>query len=121
VRGVRVRNNSRRDCINPKVTPSLTRLLLFNVIGRLYDYEISKKERTRLFDWISPKLDLSNLDCQHFYARFNNRNQYRVKTTYNGETKEQDAYLFNGEYHVSKHHSINEKYIDSVTPLFSQE
>ena len=105
-------------CIPPV---PIARASFFADLSDKYYSQMTQDERNRLFEWISPKLDLTDEDCQHFYARFNEKNQYKVKTTYNGETKEQNAYLFNGEYHVSKNQFIDEKYIDSVTPLFRQE
>ena len=104
-------------CIPP--TP-IARACFFENLSEKYYSQMTNDERNRLFEWLSPKLDLNNEDCQHFYARYNSKNQYRVKMTYNGETKELDAYLFDGEYHISKNQFIDEKYIDSVTPLFRQ-
>ena len=106
------------NCIPPT---SIARHCFFEKISNEYYAQMSKNERERFFEMIRPKLDLKNKDCQHFYARFNSKNQYRIKTTYNGDTKEQDVYLFDGEYHISKYMSINENYIDSVTPLFSKD
>ena len=107
-----------KHCTPPQ---PFVRTVFFDKLSSLYYEQMTENERKRFYDLISPNLDLNNEDCRNFYARFNPKNQYKVKTTYNGDTKEQDAYLLDGKYHISKYMSINENYIDSVTPLFSKD
>ena len=101
-------------CIPPV---PIARASFFADLSDKYYALMTQEERNRLFEWLSPRLDLTNEDCQHFFARFNMFNQYRVRHTYNGRTDETIAYKFNGKYHVSKNKSINEDYIDCVFPL----
>lgn len=101
-------------CIPPV---PIARAMFFNDLSDKFYGQMTQDERNKLFEWLSPKLDLTNEDCQHFFARFNIFNQYRVKTTYNGRTDEIYAYKFNNKYHVTKSKSINEDYIDCVSSL----
>lgn len=101
-------------CIPPV---PIARAMFFADLSDKHYSQMTQEERNRLFEWLVPKLDLSNEDCQHFYARFNRHNQYKVKHTYNGRTDETYAYKFNDKYHVSRNRSINEDYIDCVFPL----
>ena len=101
-------------CIPPV---PIARAMFFADLSDKYYNQMSQEERNKLFEWLTPKLDLSNEDCQHLYARFNIHNQYKVKHTYNGRTDETYAYKFNDKYHVSRSQSINEDYIDCVFSL----
>ena len=101
-------------CIPPK---PIARSVFFDNLSDKYYHQMSNDERVRFFEFLSPKLNMRNDDCQHFYARFNPKNQYLVKTTYNGKTEEMIVYSFNDKYHISKDSSINEDYIDSVLIL----
>ena len=98
----------------------IARAMFFADLSDKYYSQMTQEERNKLFEWLTPKLDLSNEDCQHFFARFNIHNQYKVKHTYNGITDETYAYRFNGKYHVSRSRSINEDYIDCVFSLTAQ-
>ena len=104
-------------CIPPV---PIARASFFADLSDKYYAIMTQEERNKLFEWLSPKLDLTNEDCQHFFARFNMLNQYRVKHTYNGQTNETIAYRFNDKYHVSRSKSINEDYIDCVFSLHGQ-
>ena len=95
----------------------IARACFFSDLSEKYYHQMTQNQRDKLFEWIVPKLDLSNEDCQHFYARFNIHNQYKVKTTYHGQTKEVVAYKFNDKYHISRNQSINEDYIDCVSSI----
>lgn len=101
-------------CIPPV---PIARASFFADLSDKYYHQMTQNERNRLFEWLVPKLDLSNEDCRHFIARFNKLNQYKVKHTYNGQTEETYAYKFNDKYHVSRSQSINEDYIDCVFSL----
>jgi len=104
-------------CIPPV---PIARAIFFADLSDKYYALMTQEERNKLFEWLSPKLDLTNEDCKHFFARFNMFNQYRVKHTYNGQTNETFAYKFNEKYHVSKSQSINEDYIDCVVSLHGE-
>ena len=101
-------------CIPPV---PIARAMFFADLSDKYYSQMTQEERNKLFEWLTPKLDLSDEDCQHFFARFNIHNQFKVKHTFQGQTNETYAYKFNDRYHVSRHRSINEDYIVSVIPL----
>lgn len=101
-------------CIPPVL---IARAFFFDNLSEKYYHIMSTVERKKLFDWISPKLDLSNEDCVHFNCRFNPDNQYVIKTEIEGKVDKRNAYLYNNKYHISKTTSINEQYIKEVIKL----
>jgi len=106
-------------CIPPV---PIARAVFFADLSEKYYSQMSQEERNKLFEWLTPKLDLSNEDCQHFFARFNIHNQYKVylKPNHIHSIKFGDfivAYKYNDKYHTSKNQSINDDYIDCVISL----
>ena len=80
---------------------------------------MSQDERNKLFEWLLPKLDLSNDDCIHFVKRFEIWNQYKVylKPNHIHSIRTGDfmlAYKFNDKYHTSKNQWIDDDWIESV-------
>ena len=62
-------------CIPPV---PIARACFFDNLCDKYYHIMSQDERNKLFEWLLPKLDLSNDDCIHFVKRFEIWNQYKV-------------------------------------------
>jgi len=107
-------------CIPP--TPIARAYFWQNVIDKYY-YEMTWNERNRLFEWLNrnwvfqDNLKNGNEDCALFNARFNPENQFLVSYSFNGENSTKEAFLLDGEYHITKNGSILEKYITKVEKL----
>jgi len=74
-------------------------------------HKMSEEERERLLEWLFPRLDLSNMDCQHFVCRFSRHNQYILTVNYLGTVEKRECYLYNGEYHTYKNTTLNPSFI----------
>ena len=98
-------------CIPPQ--PIARSMFWIDLCDKHY-HEMSSDERKRLFDWLTPKIDLSNEDCKYFYARFDPNNQYCLKATYQGETSEINCFLHDGKYTISHNCFIADEFIDKV-------
>lgn len=101
-------------CIPPR--PIARSMFFYKVINEYYDL-MQKDEKKELFNWIKPKLDLQNEDCQHFFARFNPENQYLVYTEFEGRKDCKTAYLFEDVYHLTISKTINPEYIYKVEKI----
>ena len=97
-------------CIPPR---PIARSMFFDDVSDKHYHKMTNEERQRLFDWISPKLNLENENCRYFYARFNPKNQYLVSCFYEGEAQELECFRFNERYHTSKNKFVNSEYIKS--------
>ncbi len=95
-------------CIPPR---PIARSMFFDDVSDKHYHHMTKEERQRLFEWISPKLDLENEDCRYFYARFNPKNQYLVSCFYDGKVQELECFRFDERYCTSKNRSIIPEYI----------
>lgn len=102
-------------CIPPR---PIARSVFWSALCDKHYQRMSHDERARAFDWIKPKLDLDNKDCRLFYARFNPKNQFRIKATFEFKQEEFDTFKFNDEYHISETIHIDFDCIDSIRPLF---
>ena len=89
----------------------------FDDLSDIHYHKMSQNERLRIFEWISPKLDLTNDYCKVFHDRFNPDNQYRISYEYGGKSDSVDCYKHGGKYHTSKNQHINEEYIKSVEKI----
>jgi len=103
-------------CIPPR--PIARTCFWHDVIDKYY-HILTPDERVRLHEWINgnPSFNLKNVDCQLFNARFDPKNQYRVKTLFNEKEEEQDAFMWSNEYYLSRSKSILKEYITEVTPI----
>jgi hypothetical protein len=81
-----------------------------NVIDIYYN-QMSWEQRKHFYQWIGKKLNLEQEESQIFMARFNPDNQYKLKTLYQGEEKEQEAFLLKDKFMVSSNRSVNPDYI----------
>lgn len=53
-----------------------------------------------------------------FYARYNPENQYLVKTSFEDNEEDVEAFLFEGKYMVTSTRRVYEEYILSADKLF---
>jgi hypothetical protein len=104
-------------CIPPR---PIARTMFWHNLIDIYHDQMTQEERTRLFEWLKPNLDMTDKDCQMFYDRFNPDNQYMViaETTKVMKIK---CFKHNGSFHTSRNRTIMETYIKSVTPLFKED
>jgi len=83
---------------------------------------MTQSERDSLFEWMNRndfyKESLKEHEStQIFHARFDPNNQYLVKTKYNGEEKEINAFMMNERYYISTRTYIASEYIINITKL----
>lgn len=104
-------------CIPPR--PIARTTFWYDLCDKHY-HKMSQDERERAFDWITKKdgFNLENEDCRHFFARYNPKNQFRVKCFYEGKAQKVDAYRFNERYHTARNKTINEEYIKEVEKIW---
>ena len=76
--------------------------------------KMSSNQRDRAFEWLSPKLDLNEEDCRLFFARFNPKNQFKVKCFFKGKAQEVDCFHFEDEYRINKNKFAEKQYIKSI-------
>lgn len=103
-------------CLPPR---PIARAMFFQEVSDKYYHQMTDNERNKLFAWLTrnPRFKMAEEDCQVFYDRFNPKNQYRVRTLYNGKEEVTDCFAHKGQYHTSKTTSILEEYIQSVEPI----
>lgn len=103
-------------CIPPR--PIARTCFWYDLIDKYY-HVLTPNERARLHEWINrnPAFSLENADCHLFNARFDPKNQYRVKTLFNGKEGVDDAFMWSNEFYLSSNRSIAREYITEVTPI----
>lgn len=101
-------------CI-PKVP--IARAMFFNNLTEVYYNQMTDSERVRMFEWISPKIDLQDEDCLIFYSRFNPDNQYQVTTKFDGNVTHNFCFKMNDRFYISRNTSIFETYIIDIYKL----
>lgn len=84
-------------------------------INEIY-HQLTDDEKAKTFRFITEnhRFDNSNEDCRLFYARFNPKNQYKIKYIEDFKTKEIDCFRYNDKYHISKNRWINDIYIVDI-------
>jgi hypothetical protein len=111
-------------CIPPR--PIARAMFWDDVINKHY-HVLTENERERLFEWINRcygmehSLQNKNEECLLFNARFDKKNQYKVKTLLDGEEKIIDCFKWQNRYHTSKNQSILEEYIVEVIPAYNEK
>jgi hypothetical protein len=101
-------------CIPPA---PIARGNFFDQLSDRYYHQMTEEERAALLSYIvhrNLKFDMSNEDCQHFYARYNPENQYIVKLSNNDNNEEAECYFYNDNYHTSKTRFAAPQYIKSI-------
>lgn len=100
-------------CIPPV---PIARAMFFEKLSEEFYHKMTDNQRNKIFEWIKPKLDLSNEDCKHFYDRFNPDNQYILEIdNFDSSGKIMiNCYLFNDKYHISRNRSVIGKYIAKI-------
>lgn len=91
-----------------------------DALSESYYHQLTRKERKRLFDGVSrlPFFTLKNEACRFFAARFNPKNQYKLKVRFNGAEETIECFKYNGKFHTGKQLVINEKYVAEVLWLY---
>ena len=94
----------------------IARATFFQNLSETYYHQMSEDERYRAFNWITneARFDIENEDCEHFYARFNPKNQFNVQTSYKGKNEAIKCYKYKGNYHTSKCTFINQDHITEI-------
>ena len=106
-------------CIPPR--PIARAVFWQDVIDKHY-HTMSVNERSRLHEWINRNnlfedgIENKNEDCLLFNARFDIKNQYQVKTSFQNETIITKCFKWKGKYHLSKSKFVSEEYIVEVIP-----
>lgn len=106
-------------CIPPM--PIARTLIWYNIIDSYY-YQLSKNERSYLYEYINKnwifKESLNKEEsCVLFNARYNPDNQYLIKTEFDGKIEIHECFLYNGQYHKQKNVKIQEKYIKEIKKI----
>lgn len=103
-------------CIPPR---PIARSMFWDDVINIYYHQMTQDERERLLEWIQrhPSFKLEDDQCRMFKLRFDPDNQYLVKTRFNGEETEKQAFLVGDRYHTSKSVSINTDYIIEIIKI----
>jgi hypothetical protein len=78
---------------------------------------MSWEQRKHFYQWIGKKLNMEQEESQIFMARFNPDNQYKIKTLYQGQEKEVEAFLLKDKFMVSSNRSCNPDFIVDTEKL----
>jgi hypothetical protein len=97
----------------------IARSACFDSFSDVHYHAMTERERKQFFEHVQKchGFTLENEQCQHFYARFNPKNLYRVTSLINGKQTEHICYMFNEKYHVTSKRWIVNDYIKSVTRI----
>lgn len=93
--------------------------MAFDLLIEEHYHKLSAKERKDLYEQVI-KLPFFNLNkecCQLFSARYNPKNQFRVRVHFKGASKIFECFKFGGMYHTGKQLVINKNYIKEVVSL----
>jgi len=106
-------------CIPPK---PIARAMFWQEVIDKYYYEMTKKERNRLYEWISknPKFEEAKkkeFDAYQFDLRFDPDNQYEVEAEYEGKKEKYLCFKDGNKYHITRNTSILEDRITKITKL----
>jgi hypothetical protein len=82
-------------------------------------HKLSAKERRDLYEQVVrlPFFSLKNESCQLFSARYNPKNQFRVRVDFNGAGETYECFKFGDMFHTGKQLVINKNYIREVVCL----
>mgnify|MGYP000046811601 FL=1 len=100
-------------CIPPR---PIARSMFWNNLTDVYWEQMSEQERASLFAWMNrndyykESLEREE-DTQIFHSRFNQDNQYIVKTKYKRKTESHRAFKRNDRYYIGTTKFIAEEYI----------
>jgi hypothetical protein len=107
-------------CIPPN---PIARAMFWQKTIDYYYNLLTTEERNNLYEWVMREyamkkgLEEKNEDCMLWEARFNPSNQYFVHTSYNGNSEDHPAFLYNGRYCISTKASILEQYILGISKI----
>ena len=109
-------------CIPPR---PIARAMFWQDVINKHWHNMTEGERAHLFEWMQKSWVYEESlqkeqDTQIFHARFDPDNQYIVKYTYNGESKEQRAFKMGDRYYIGTSKWIAEEYITSVEKFTPQ-
>lgn len=101
----------------------IARSMYFDDLSEKYYHQLSPSQREQLFNHVLNQVNftLENQQCQHFFARYNPKNQYLVQCFYNGEAGDVACYRFNDTYHTAIQREINPNYITKITRIYDNQ
>lgn len=103
-------------CIPPR---PIARACFWHEVIDKYYHILTPNERAKLFEWInrSSSMDVKNEDCALFNARFDPKNQYKVKTLYKDKEDVVEVFLWKDRYHTSRSTSVLKEYIIEIKSI----
>lgn len=111
------------------VPPSpIARAVFWDKLCNEYYHQMTSDERKRMYDWLLTRINdgrnLDNLDIQHFLARYDPDNQYRVyvkKMKPEQDYDYIDCYMFKDEqYHTNKSTTVLPEVIKKVEKISTE-
>lgn len=98
----------------------IARSMCFDSFSNVHHHSMSKGEREQFFKHVTEcnGFSMENEQCQHFFARFNPKNQFLVNTNWRGKNTEHECYFFDGEYHTNKSTFINSESITWIIRIY---
>jgi hypothetical protein len=101
----------------------IARSMCFDDLSERHYHKMNDNQREQFFNHVKNcnGFTLDNEQCRHFYARFNPRNQYRVKGFHKGKAETHICYLFNDNYHTSKNRYMAKEYIKEIVRIHDNE
>jgi hypothetical protein len=101
----------------------IARSMCFDDFSERHYHKMNDSQREQFFDHVQKcyGFRLDNEQCRHFYARFNPRNQYRVKAFHNAKAEVHICYFYNDNYHTAKNRYVAKEYIKEVIRIHDAE
>lgn len=102
----------------------IARSIAFDDLSEKHYIKMTKPQQLQFFEHVKKQhnFNLGNERCQHFYARFNPKNQYTVTCNFEFIKDEIiDCYFFDNEYRVSKNRFVDKKHITKIVRVYDSK
>ena len=101
----------------------IARSMCFDDFSERHYHKMTENQRKQFFEHVQKcnGFTLEYIQCRHFFARFNPKNQYLVSCFYNGKAETIRCYMFEEEYRTEKNRFVNREYIKKVVRLHDSE
>jgi hypothetical protein len=94
----------------------IARSMAFDDLSEKHYHKMTNAQRLQFFEFVQKQhnFSLENEQCQHFYARFNPKNQYLVTGNFKFREQITNCYYFDDEYRVNKNQFKDKKHITKI-------
>lgn len=92
------------------------RTMCFNDFSEVHYNKMNDDQRLQFFNHVTKceGFSLEKEDCEHFYARFDPKNQYKVYSKYRSKEYIHNCYFYRDSYRVNRNSSIIDFYITKI-------